>query len=168
MLHSGWCSHSTSSQSATAGRLAPGGAKEGSGRASSDTRVVPPNPHHFVESRTHMQRLSGIDPMFIYSDTPETPMEIAYACVFDSSTAEDPSTAEGGYTFERVRDVLLDRIPNLRPFRRRLVTVPFGLDHPRWVDDPDFDLDNHLRRAAIPSPGGPAEFEAMVAAVMGR
>ena len=30
-----------------------------------------------------MQRLSGIDPMFIYSDTPETPMEIAYACIFD-------------------------------------------------------------------------------------
>ena len=30
-----------------------------------------------------MQRMTGIDPMFIYSDTPETPMEIAYACVFD-------------------------------------------------------------------------------------
>ena len=32
-----------------------------------------------------MQRMTGIDPMFIYSDTPETPMEIAYACVFDPS-----------------------------------------------------------------------------------
>ena len=31
----------------------------------------------------HMQRMTGIDPMFIYSDTPETPMEIAYACLFD-------------------------------------------------------------------------------------
>ncbi len=40
-----------------------------------------------------MERMSGIDPMFIYSDTPETPMEIAYVCVFD------PTTAEGGYTF---------------------------------------------------------------------
>ena len=27
-----------------------------------------------------MQRMTGIDPMFVYSDTPETPMEIAYAC----------------------------------------------------------------------------------------
>ena len=109
-----------------------------------------------------MQRLSGIDPMFIYSDTPETPMEIAYACVFD------PDTAEGGYTFERVRDVLLDRIPGLRPFRRRLVTVPFGLDHPRWVDDPDFDLSNHLFRVALPAPGGHEQFTDMVAKVMSR
>ncbi len=109
-----------------------------------------------------MQRLSGIDPMFIYSDTPETPMEIAYACVFD------PGTAEGGYTFERVRDVLLDRIPGLRPFRRRLVTVPFGLDHPRWVDDPDFDLSNHLFRVALPAPGGHEQFTDMVAKVMSR
>ena len=46
--------------------------------------------------------------------------------------------------------------------------VPFGLDHPRWVDDPDFDLDNHLHRVALPAPGGEAELTAMVAAVMGR
>ena len=88
-----------------------------------------------------MQRLSGIDPMFIYSDTPETPMEIAYACVFD------PASAEGGYTFERVRDVLVERIPALPAFRRRLMTVPFGLDHPRWVDDPA------LRPLQPPLPG---------------
>ena len=77
-----------------------------------------------------MQRMTGIDPMFIYSDTPDTPMEVAYACVFD------PSTAEEGYSFERVCDVLNERLPNLAPFRRRLITVPLGLDHPRWVDDP--------------------------------
>ena len=109
-----------------------------------------------------MERMTGIDPMFIYSDTPETPMEIAYACVFD------PSTAAGGYTFERVADVLASRMPTLAPFRRRLVPVPLGLDHPRWVDDPEFDLGNHLHRAAAPEPGGEAEFTKMVAEVMGR
>ncbi|HXP33515.1 MAG TPA: wax ester/triacylglycerol synthase domain-containing protein, partial [Acidimicrobiales bacterium] len=109
-----------------------------------------------------MERLSGIDPMFIYSDTPETPMEIAYVCVFD------PTTAEGGYTFERVCGVLEARMPTLTPFRRRLVPVPLGLDHPRWVDDPEFDLGNHLHRAALPHPGGDEEFTAMVAKVMGR
>jgi WS/DGAT/MGAT family acyltransferase len=109
-----------------------------------------------------MQRMTGIDPMFIYSDTPETPMEIAYACVFD------PSTLPGGYTFERVTGVLRTRIPTLQPFRRRLIPVPLGLDHPRWVDDPDFDLANHLHRVALPAPGGDAEFRAKVAEVMGR
>ena len=109
-----------------------------------------------------MERMTGIDPMFIYSDTPETPMEIAYACIFD------PATAEGGYTFERVADLLTSRIPALPPFRRRLMPVPLGLDHPRWVDDPEFDLDNHLHRTALPAPGGEAEFTALVAEVMGR
>ncbi len=109
-----------------------------------------------------MQRMTGIDPMFIYSDTPDTPMEIAYACVFD------PSSLPGGYTFERVTAVLQTRIPTLQPFRRRLMPVPLGLDHPRWVDDPDFDLANHLHRVALPAPGGDAEFQAKVAQVMGR
>ncbi len=109
-----------------------------------------------------MERMTGIDPMFIYSDTPEAPMEIAYACIFD------PATARGGYAFEQVSDVLEARIPSLTPFRRRLMPVPLGLDHPRWVDDPDFDLGNHLHRAAAPDPGGPEEFTTMVANVMSR
>ena len=109
-----------------------------------------------------MQRMNGIDPMFIYSDTPQTPMEIAYACVFD------PSNAVDGYSFELVWGVLQTRVPKLPPFRRRLVRVPLGLDSPRWVDDPEFDLANHVHRVALPSPGGPEEFTDLVAEVMGR
>ena len=47
-----------------------------------------------------MQRMSGIDPMFVYSETPVTPMTVAYACVFD------PTTAPGGYSFEKVKAVI--------------------------------------------------------------
>ena len=46
--------------------------------------------------------------------------------------------------------------------------VPLGLDHPRWVDDPDFDLGDHLHRTALPSPAGQSEWQAKVAEVMGR
>jgi diacylglycerol O-acyltransferase len=109
-----------------------------------------------------MERMNGIDPMFIYSDTPATPMEVAYACILN------PATAAGGYSFESVQELLSDRLPSLVPFRRRLMAVPFGLDHPRWVDDPEFDLDNHLHRAALPEPGGEREFAELVAAIMGR
>jgi WS/DGAT/MGAT family acyltransferase len=109
-----------------------------------------------------MERMSGIDPMFIYSDTPQTPMEIAYACILD------PSSAVDGYSFERVCAVLQTRVPDVPAFRRRLVTVPLGLDSPRWVDDPEFDLADHVHRVALPSPGGPDEFTQLVAEVMGR
>ncbi len=40
------------------------------------------------------------------------------------------------------------------PCARRLVEVPFQLDWPYWVEDPDFDLEFHIRATAIPSPGG--------------
>ncbi len=109
-----------------------------------------------------MERMHGIDPMFIYSETPTTPMEVAYACVLN------PQTASGGYSFDAVRQQLAERVPTLVPFRRRLVHVPLGLDHPRWVDDPDFDLDNHLHRVAVPAPGGEHEFRNVVAEIMGR
>jgi diacylglycerol O-acyltransferase len=110
-----------------------------------------------------MQRMSGIDPMFVYSDTPVTPMEVAYICVFDPTTA--PS---GGYSFEAVKAMLAERVPTLLPLRRRLMRVPFGIDHPCWVDDPAFDLDNHLHRVALPAPGGQEELRAKAAEVMGR
>jgi diacylglycerol O-acyltransferase / wax synthase len=107
-----------------------------------------------------MQRMSGIDPMFVYADTQNTPMEIAYACVLD------PASVPGGYDFERVRQVLTTRIPTLPALRRRFLAVPFGLDVPRLVDDPEFDLSNHLHRVASPAPGGPDEFAQMVSEVM--
>jgi WS/DGAT/MGAT family acyltransferase len=52
--------------------------------------------------------------------------------------------------------------------RQRAVRVPFGLGHPVWVEDPDFELDDHLSRASLPSPGGKAELDAFVASVMSR
>jgi WS/DGAT/MGAT family acyltransferase len=56
----------------------------------------------------------------------------------------------------------------LPPFRRRLLTVPFGLHHPLWVEDPDFDLEYHVRRAALPAPGGEAELAEFAEQVMAR
>ena len=47
----------------------------------------------------------------------------------------------------------LHLVPQLR---QRAVRVPLGLRHPVWVDDPEFDLDDHLRRASLPAPGGQA------------
>jgi WS/DGAT/MGAT family acyltransferase len=60
----------------------------------------------------------------------------------------------GGYSFEKTRALIESRLPRMPPFRRRLVRVPFDLHHPVWVEDPDFDLDYHVRRVAVPSPGG--------------
>ncbi len=109
-----------------------------------------------------MQRLTGLDATFLYLETPSIHMHVAMTAVFD------PSTVPGGYSFEKVRDLVESRLHVLPPFRRRLVEVPFQLHHPLWIEDPDFDLDYHVRRAALPSPGGARELAEFAADVFSR
>ena len=95
-----------------------------------------------------MQQLSGLDAAFVYSETPRAPMHIAQLMIYD------PSTAPNG--FVRFKDILRtfeERLQRSPMFRRRLVQVPLNLDHPYWVEDPDFDLEFHVRHIALPKPG---------------
>jgi diacylglycerol O-acyltransferase / wax synthase len=46
--------------------------------------------------------------------------------------------------------------------------VPFQLNNPLWVDDPDFDIDFHVRRVALPKPGGMRELAGLTADIAGR
>jgi WS/DGAT/MGAT family acyltransferase len=80
----------------------------------------------------------------------------------------DPATVPGGYSFQLVHEVLASRIHLLPPFTRRIVPVPYGLHHPVWVEDPDFDLADHLFRVVLPAPGGPRELGDAISEVAGR
>ncbi len=106
-----------------------------------------------------MQRLSGLDAMFFYLETPSSHMHVTGVYVMEPG---DQDTS-----FENIRAMVAERLPLAAPFRRRLVEVPFKLSHPLWVEDPDFDLDYHVRRAALPAPGGTKELEDFVAQVVG-
>jgi diacylglycerol O-acyltransferase / wax synthase len=108
------------------------------------------------------ERLSGLDASFLYLETPTLHMHVAMVAVFD------PTTVPDGYSFRRIRQRILDRIPLVPVFQRRLVEVPLRLGHPVWVDEPEFDIDNHLRRAALPSPGGMRELGDFTADVTSR
>jgi len=98
-----------------------------------------------------VQRLSGLDASFLYLETSTLHMHVAMTAVFD------PSTMPGGYSFEKVKEFIGNRVHLIPPFHRRLVEVPFRLNHPLWVNDPEFDLDYHVRRIGAPAPGGPVE-----------
>ena len=99
-----------------------------------------------------MERMTGLDAGFLYMETPTLHMHTLKIAVID------PANVPGGYSFDLLKEVLATRLRYLSPFRRRVVEVPFGLTHPVWIEDPDFDLDHHVRRVAVPAPGGPREF----------
>ncbi|RQM33640.1 WS/DGAT/MGAT family O-acyltransferase [Rhodococcus ruber] len=94
-----------------------------------------------------MHRLSGLDAGFLYL---ETPTQLLHVC---GLIVLDPTTIPDGYRFETLRAGLAARLPAVPLFRQKIADSPFNLDHPVWVDDPDFDLDRHLHRVAVPAPG---------------
>ena len=95
-----------------------------------------------------MQRLTGLDDGFLWMETPTSYMHVA------SLIAVKGRTAHGPLTFGQVRSLYESRLDYAPPFRRRLVSVPFGIHHPLWIEDPDFDLDWHLRHITLPSGHG--------------
>jgi diacylglycerol O-acyltransferase / wax synthase len=109
-----------------------------------------------------MERLTGLDAGFLYMETPTLHMHTLKISVVD------PSDIPGGYNFQLFKDVLAERIHLLPPFRRKLVEVPGRVHHPVWIDDPDFDLAQHVRRVGCPAPGGMHEFAELVSDIASR
>jgi diacylglycerol O-acyltransferase / wax synthase len=95
-----------------------------------------------------MQQLSGQDASFVYLETPHTPMHIGSVGIYD------PSTAPGGAVrFKDILEFVSSRLSGARSFRQRLVRLPLDLDHPYWIEDPEFDIEFHIRHIALPAPG---------------
>jgi diacylglycerol O-acyltransferase len=109
-----------------------------------------------------MQRLSAVDTLFVETETKRMNQHVVAVLVLD------PSGMPGGYSFASIRDHFASRLDEIPAYRRRLVNVPFRLGLPLWVDDPDFNLDAHIHRRALPSPGSNVELAEFVAGVAGR
>ena len=107
-----------------------------------------------------MDRLSPLDALFVDAEDqdPHTSMAIASIAVFEGP----PPTHEEFLAF------LTGRLPLVPRYRQKLRTVPFRLGRPVWVDDPHFDLGYHVRRTALPAPGGDQQLAELMARVMSQ
>ncbi|GAA5111996.1 wax ester/triacylglycerol synthase family O-acyltransferase [Haloechinothrix salitolerans] len=108
-----------------------------------------------------MQRLTGLDASFLYL---ETPQQLQHVCAL---LTLDPSTVPGDHTVDAFVRRLADRCARIPVFRRKLYSTPFNLDHPVWVADEEFDVDNHVFRVELPAPGGREQLDALCAEVAG-
>ena len=95
-----------------------------------------------------VQQLSWTDDLMLRAERPATPLQIQLLLIYDPSTAP-----AGKVTFKGILAELEARLHLADVFRRRLTDLPGGLHRPYWVDDPNFDLEYHVRHIGLPQPG---------------
>ncbi|WP_449065366.1 wax ester/triacylglycerol synthase domain-containing protein, partial [Planomonospora algeriensis] len=105
-----------------------------------------------------MRQLTPLDAQFLHAESATTAAHVAGVAVLDPSR-----TPEGRITREALIALLRDRLHLAPALRLRLVSVPFGLDHPYWTEDPAFDVSHHVHETTLPMPGDDAQLAEAVA-----
>lgn len=104
-----------------------------------------------------MQQLTGLDTTFLNLESNACPMHVGGLVILEPPK-DKPEDGGFGRVFAHVES-RLDLIP---PMRRRLLQSPLDLDHPYWIEDPDFDLVHHVKHRGLPSPGDTRKLSELV------
>lgn len=109
-----------------------------------------------------MKQLTGLDATFLHLENASQFGHVSGLSVFSRPDVADYDP------YGEWRQKVSERLPGLPPLRRRLVEVPLGIDHPSWINDPNFDLDFHIRHTAVPPPGSDAQLATTVGRLVAR
>jgi WS/DGAT/MGAT family acyltransferase len=106
----------------------------------------------------HGDRLSGLDASFLNLEEGPAHMHVASTTLF-----EGPAPS-----YEDLREHIASRLHLVPRFRQKLRLVPFGQGRPLWVDDPQFNLDYHVRHTALPPPGSEEQLRTLAARIFSQ
>jgi WS/DGAT/MGAT family acyltransferase len=107
-----------------------------------------------------MDRLSALDARFVDAEDQDRHTSMAIASI---ATFEGPAP-----TYDEFLAAITGRLALVPLYRQKLRTMPLGIGTPVWVEDPTFDIRFHVRRTAVPAPGGDPELSALMARVMAQ
>jgi WS/DGAT/MGAT family acyltransferase len=102
-------------------------------------------------------RLTRPDALLLYMDSPTVHMYMGGALILDWTAVD----------IERVKQVMLQKMPFTPRFRQRVRSTPLALHRPVWVDDPTFDIDHHVRHISLPPPGSEQQLLRLSEHIMG-
>src|ERR1700716_1795954 len=91
----------------------------------------------------HLDRLTSTDASFLHQEGAASHMHIGAVLLFEGPPPD----------FADYLDHVRGRLHLVPRYRQKLATPPLESGRPLWVDDPTFNLEYHVRHAALPSPG---------------
>ncbi|KAA1421701.1 wax ester/triacylglycerol synthase family O-acyltransferase [Nocardioides humilatus] len=98
-------------------------------------------------------RMSGFDAGFLYMETPSMHMHTLKIAILDPSTDN---------TFDNLIEKMTERLRLLPPMRRRVVQVPFRLNHPVLVTQRTIDPKRHFFHHDIGGEGTMRDLEKLI------
>jgi len=115
-------------------------------------------------SEPYYERLTAMDATFLIGETPASPLHVSATLIYESGPL---ATATGGVDFAAYRAATASALERIPRYRQKLAWIPI-VGHPVWVDDPDFDLDYHVRHTSLPRPGSDAQLKTLSARIMAQ
>ena len=110
-----------------------------------------------------MRQMSGLDNLFFDLESAGSPMILSTLDIYDASTVN-----QGKVGFKDVIKVFESRFDRLTMLRQKLKRVPLGVDYPYWVDDKNFDLQNHFHKLTLPKPGSWGQLMTFVSSMQNK
>jgi diacylglycerol O-acyltransferase / wax synthase len=107
-------------------------------------------------------RLTALDNSFLILEQPNAYMHVASTLVFEAGPLRQPNGGVDAEAVKRLTASALHRIPR---YRQKLAWAPV-LGHPYWVDDPNFNIDYHIRHTALPRPGTEEQLKRLSGRIM--
>ena len=110
------------------------------------------------------ERLSAQDNSFLFAETPNAPLHVAAVGIYDNG---DLAQGTRGINFRKIKHALEAQLHRIPRYRQKLMWTPLE-NKAVWVDDPSFNMDYHLRHAALPHPGGLDQLKKLAARITTR
>lgn len=110
-----------------------------------------------------MQQFNPIDAAMLFLESAHTPFHVSTVSIYDPSTCPGKPPS-----YEDIVEAVRVSLPAAPTFRRKIVRVPFDLDHPWWIEDENFNLNFHMYHTALPKPGNWRQFREQVSRLMSR
>ncbi len=109
-------------------------------------------------AQQHLDRLTAVDASFLHQEGPTSHMHVGGLSVLEGPPPAMDEFLEG----------IRSRLHLVPRYRHKLAHTALDSGRPVWVDDPNFNLEYHVRHTALPAPGGTTELLRLVARIFSQ